>query len=226
MTSARVLLPLCLAICAAHGASAQTKGRVAVNAADNIYGAGQASAPGGGIVPTAIIPIGSGAQCLILHKVKGTLTTGCASAAGCITLNDGRNLNDADGVGGQQTKTSNTGTSLISGIKAPNEGYLVSVFLPAGGPSGPAPASLDFDTGMHTRFRTLSPILDQTFFVGDGRREDGMGARQKFVVPAGAASVVLGISDTCMNGNGAPGCYNDNKGSFFVFYELSTTACD
>ncbi len=212
-----------LASFACFGAGAQSLGRVVVHAADNIYGAGQATAPGGGNVPTAVVTLGPGVQCVRVSRVTGSLT--CSAASGCITLNKGANYNDADGVGGQQSPTSNTGTSLISGIKAPNEGYLVAVFIPPGGPAGAAPARLDFTKRRMTAFRKLSPLLDQTFFVGDGKAGDGSGFVQRFNVPVGAGALVFGISDTCQNGNGPPGCYFDNLGTFKVLYRLFPAAC-
>jgi hypothetical protein len=70
--------------------------------------------------------------------------------SGTIVLNNGsgNNSNDADGAHsavGSGT-SSNTGASLISGITAPGAGYLVGVFLAAGGPSGAAPTALDYTT--------------------------------------------------------------------------------
>jgi hypothetical protein len=147
------------------------------------------------------------------------LTSGASSftfsVTGMITVNAGGPtvLNDADGQGAGVTPYSmNTGAGSISGIAAPGQGFLVGVFIGPGGPSGPAPAALDFVT---TSFTSLSPMIDQTFFIGDGLTGDGSGTAQTFVVPTGATELYLGISDA-LNYSGAPGAYFDNFGTFDV----------
>src|SRR5690348_13400715 len=96
-------------------------GSFTVNSQGNIYGAGQASAPGGGNVPTAMQKLGLSAVCITIAKVAGSIPCN-ASKKGCIEVNDGsgNTPNDADGVGAAVSSSSNTGTSLISGIKASN----------------------------------------------------------------------------------------------------------
>ena len=145
----------------------------------------------------------------------GGATSFTFSVTGTISLNSGGNTNDADGHNAAPGTSSNTGANGISGIIAPGAGYLVGVFLAPGGPSGPAPASLDFTTGSGTAFTSLAPLLDQVFFIGDGRTGDGTGATQVFNVPTGATQLYFGISDAC-GYNGAPSCYSDNSGSFDV----------
>lgn len=195
-----------------------------VNAADNIYGAGQASAPGGGNVPTAIQKIGRKTACVTVKKITGSLS--CSTKKGCIELNQGSGdtPNDADGFGAAPPTSSNTGTSLISGMAAPKAGYLVGVFTKKDGPSGAAPPPLDFTQGDGTGFVSLSPQLDQTFFIGDGLTGDYAGTQQSFLVPKGARKLWLGISDAC-GYNGAPSCYNDNIGAFTVSLKVSKTSC-
>lgn len=213
-----LILPTLLALNCAFTV-AGTAAIISVNAADNIYGAGQASAPGGGNVPGAIAltPVNT---FVTFSSVTGS--TNCTSAAGCITINSGT-LNDPDGVGAATATSSNTGTGNISGIaSAPGTGFLVGVFVPAGGPSGPAPAALNFSTGSGTAFTSLSPLLDQTFFIGDGLTGDGSGTQQRFNIPTGAASLYLGISDA-PDYNGSPGSYGDNCGSYTVNYNLTSS---
>jgi hypothetical protein len=132
----------------------------------------------------------------------------------------GNNPNDPDGAGAVPATSSNTGTSSISGITAPGAGYLTGVFVAAGGPSGAAPAALNFTTGTGTAFTSLSPLLDQVFFIGDGLTGDGTGATQVFYAPSGAFTLYLGISDAG-GYNGAPGAYGDNLGTYFVGYDLA-----
>ena len=177
-----------------------------VYANQDIYAAGQttptlALSQGGGLNPTLVPIVGASALQFIV-------------TGGPITLNDHGNYNNADGVGAAVATSSNTGYGSISGITAPNAGYLVGLFVAPGGPSGSAPASLNFVTS-GTGFSTLSPLLDQVFFIGDGLTGNGTGSLQTFIVPTGATQLYLGISDA--NGyNGAPGFYFDNTGNFLV----------
>lgn len=214
----RILIAAAALLVAAAPATAQT---VTVHAKDNIYGAGARPAPGGGRVPPSIV-VPSGSVCFTVTKVQGSST--CASKEKCITLNGGGNLNDPDGVGAAPTTSSNTGTATISGITAPDAGYLVGLFSVSKGPSGAAPAALDFTTGKTTHFTSLAPELDQTFFIGDGRTGDGKGMSQTFSVPAGAGKLWLGISDAC-GYNGAPGCFNDNSGRYRVVIVMHHGSC-
>src|ERR1700721_380909 len=80
-------------------------GVIVVNAADNIYGAGQGSAPGGGNLP-GFIALAPGTTSISFSSVTGSFP--CGSTEGCITLNNGGNLNDPDGVG------AGTGSSSIT----------------------------------------------------------------------------------------------------------------
>lgn len=208
----------CVALLAV-GATAANADTISVNAADNIYGAGQALAPGGGNVP-GFISLSSNAASVSFSSVIGSVS--CGAANGCITINGGGNLNDADGVGAAPGTSSNTGSGSISGIVAPGAGYLVGLFVGAGGPSGAAPALLDF-TSIGTNFTSLSPLLDQTFFVGDGQTGDDTGTEQTFVVPTGATELYLGISDAC-GYDGSPGCLGDNDGQFTATYTITDSS--
>jgi PEP-CTERM motif len=136
------------------------------------------------------------------------------AATGLITLNNGT-LNDPDGVGAATGSSSNSGSGSISGISAPDAGYLVGVFIGAGGPTGTAPASLDYSAAGATGFTSSSPLLNQVFFIGDGLTGDGTGTAQTFYVPTGAVTLYFGISDAC-GYNGGPGCYDDNHGQFSI----------
>lgn len=136
------------------------------------------------------------------------------SAGYTVTVNGGGNYNDADGVGAASPET-NTGTPSISGIAAPGAGYVAGAFL-SGGSSSSAPAALDFTaTGLGTSFASLSPLLGQAFFIGDGLTGDGTGAVQTFYVPTGATTLYLGLTDACSY-YGGPSCFGDNGGSFSV----------
>lgn len=210
LVAAAALMPL-----AAHA------GTVNVNATDVIYAAGTqagVAASAGGTTPVDI-SLASGINYVTFGPVTGSITNGCASPEGCVTVNGGGNLNDADGNFAAVSSSSESGSGSISGIKAPGAGYLVGVFLAPGGPSGTAPSSLDFTGSGGTSFTTLSPLLDQVFFIGDGLTGDNTGTTQQFNVPTGASDLWLGISDAC-GYNGGPGCYSDNSGAYTVDFTL------
>ena len=84
---------------------------------------------------------------------------------------------------------------------------LVGVFL---GPTRPdltaAPVALDFGTGTSRDFLTLSPLLKQPFFIGDGVTSSSV--TQGFVVPTGASRFYLGTTDGVE--------WSNNSGSFSV----------
>lgn len=183
------------------------------------------------VAATAVI-YAAGSQSSVASAAGGTIPNGIAvsggtffnfSVTGTIELNNfsGNNSNDADGVGGAVSQSSSIGSGSISGIAAPHDGYLVGVFLGPGGPSGSAPAALDFTSGSGSSFTSLSPLLDQTFFIGDGLTGDGTGSVQTFYVPTGASELYLGISDGC-GYVGSPNCYSDNLDSFTVNYAVDT----
>ncbi len=191
---------------------------ITVNAADDIYGAGLGSVPNGaGNLPGGI-SLNSNNDYLTFSSVIGSLS--CFNTEGCVTMNSYGNLNDADGAGSAVGSSSESGYGSISGITAPGAGYLVGVFVD-GTPSGPAPSALDFSGG--TNFTSLSPALDQVFFIGDGLTGDGSGSTQTFYVPTGATELYLGISDAC-GYNGGPDCYGDNYGTFTVAYTADATS--
>lgn len=192
-----------LGLLAIFGSTAALADTATVQSTAVIYGAGTGGVAndGTGTAPGSI-------------AVNGA-TSFTFSVSGTISLNSGGNSNDADGNNAAVSSSSNTGANGISGLIAPGAGYLVGVFLAPGGPSGPTPASLDFTTGDGTAFTSLSPLLDQVFFIGDGRTGDGSGTTQVFNAPTGATQLYLGISDAC-GYNGDPSCYSDNSGSFTV----------
>ncbi len=221
----RVFLAAGLAALAGSSASAQTTGfHGRVDATADIYGI-TGSLPEGATNPTSFT-LPANAACLSLSKVRGSYgAPKCSSPEGCITINmnEPTNYNDPDGAMAQVNVSSNTGAGSISGIKAPGAGYLVGVFT-QGMPSGAAPPLLDFTQGTKTHFTSLAPLLDQTFFVGDGRRKDDKAVHQRFSVPAGSTNLYLGISDAC-GFVGQPGCYYDNTGFYKVILHVSTAAC-
>ena len=215
MKSKFLLAAAGLGIIASANAHATT---VTVNATDDIYAAGLASPPvldhGGGTLPSGI-PLNGGD--ILSFSVTGTVS---------LTHNGNGFPNNPDGTGSEVSSSTNAGLGSIAGVAAPNDGFLVGLFVPAGGPTGPQPASLDFRSGGNvpngTAFTSLAPLLDQAFFIGDGLTGDGTGTVQTFLAPNGAAMLYLGISDSRFYGApGFPCCndpawYEDNSGTFTV----------
>ncbi|MGZ5203406.1 MAG: PEP-CTERM sorting domain-containing protein [Caldimonas sp.] len=114
-----------------------------------------------------------------------------------------------NGVGGSDL----TSFGGISGYIGP-QGPLVGVFLSDAIPSSGAPAGLDFSpAGLGTDFATLSPLLGQVFYIGDGKNSSDQ--FQEFIAPTGATRLFLGIPDG-FGFVGAPGAYDDNDGSYRV----------
>jgi large repetitive protein len=99
---------------------------------------------------------------------------------------------------------------------APNSQYLAAITAPWGALVGvfadsaasPVPPALDYWTDPNSRnFTTQSPLLQQTFFIGDGTSNTLL--LQETVVPVGATCLYLGIADS-------QGNWGDNTGSFTV----------
>jgi hypothetical protein len=91
------------------------------------------------------------------------------------------------------------------------------VFLNAIEPSGAAPASLAYNLSTAS-LTSYSPLLNQTFFIGDGLTGTGSGSAQVFNVPTGATRLFFGFADS-FNGStmtGLPCYYGDNGGSLSV----------
>jgi hypothetical protein len=200
--------------CIALGAIGGTAfaGTVTVAAADNIYGAGFATAPDGSM--PVQITLAPGDQYVTFSITGGTNPCG---STWCVTMNAGYNYNDADGIGSASNMSDNAYNSL-SGISGDNAGFLVGVFE-NGTPSGTAPPSLDFTSGgLGTAFTSLSPLIDQTFFIGDGLTGDNSGSVQQFYVPAGATTLYLGFADASGYHGDPNNGYDDNVGSFQVEY--------
>lgn len=87
----------------------------------------------------------------------------------------------------------------IATVTAPVNG-LLGLFL---GPAQPsltaAPVALDFTSPASRDYLTLSPLLKQPFFIGDGRT--GANAAQTVLVPTGATRLYLATMDGFQWGN-------------------------
>jgi hypothetical protein len=201
------------AVCCAPSALAQT---FVVDARSNIFGAGHETPPN---------PLGTGAGVLpvrvALEALAGpALEFGGPSGgvSGQVRSHPLAAWNGPDGRSGRTTDVWSLGS--VSGIVHENRVmFLAGVFLDEGLEGVPAPVRLDVTT--LSEAAVLSPVLGQTFFVGDGR--DDAGDVQRFDVPAHATALYLGFVDAYWFGSapgdsrGAlPGSYDDNEGALTV----------
>jgi hypothetical protein len=113
----------------------------------------------------------------------------------------------------------------ISGIVADRYLFLTGVFLKNSEKVlGQEPSRLDFrQTGTGTDFSELSPMLAQSFFIGDGHTS--MGEAQKFLVPDESTNLYLGFIDSDSFGylvpDGLPPyAYWDNTGILTVSLDV------
>ncbi|MEK7675337.1 MAG: LamG-like jellyroll fold domain-containing protein, partial [Verrucomicrobiota bacterium] len=195
---------------------------VVTNTAD-IFAAGLTSPPafvgGGGVLPPSYsFPTGPG-QVLTFSSVSGA-----------VTFTDPNNplpFTGADGYGyvpaAPYLPTEINSYNGISGITNANADFLVGVFLDSNVPANSAPPALDFKpSGLTTSFPSLSPLIGQTFFIGDGLTGTGSGAVQQFVVPPTATRLFLGFADG-YNVQGDPSWYGDNHGFLTVTFQIGGT---
>jgi hypothetical protein len=166
----------------------------------NIWGASHVLPPGGGFVPPTVD----------LDYGAGSIVT-FSSVTGTVTPISGTPL-PADGLNAGFTTPN--GSGMAGFTHATNARSMVAVFLGPGELFDPAPARLTFANG---NFTSLSPLIGQMFFVGDGRTADG--TVQQFIVPAGATRLALGTYDLCSGG--AIGCFGDNTGAYQATGQLA-----
>lgn len=183
--------------------------QVTVDGKCNIFGAGLVSPPspgggGGGVLPMLISLDGHSSGYVELTSVTGSVRAGVTFP-----------LNGADGGTSASGTTDVLSLGGISGLIHANRTlFLTGVFLGPASASNPAPPRLDV-TGANA-VTEFSPLLAQTFFMGDGR--DAAANLQRFYIPAGATRLYLGFVDALDFGNPTdlPGHYNDNSGSLVV----------
>lgn len=176
-----------------------------VDAKANIFNAGESSPSGGGVLPPSFSFAAGADLTLTFSSVTGTISC-CGGGVSSFNGPDGgtqaggnTNINSASGVSGL----------IHSGATM----FLVGVFTDGTNPADPAPERLNFSSGfLGTAFTDLSPLLDQTFFIGDGLTGTGTGTVQEFHVPLGATTLFLGFVDA-IGFTGNPGAYGDNVGT-------------
>jgi hypothetical protein len=191
-----------------------------VDAKSDIFGAGHSFSPGGGLLP-------------VVYSFSAG--TGLVFTASSITgvVSSGANITGPDGAhGGPSTDMDSIGG--ISGIVDSDSGFfLIGVFESDAEPTDPAPARLDFSPdSIGENFTTLSPQLNQTFFIGDGLTGTSNGIVQQIEVPENATRLFLGFADgntaginsDAYNYHGSPGYYSDNTGSLEVTFSIEHQA--
>lgn len=196
--------------------SATSAATITVGGTNTIYGAGLLTAPDGGSLPPFMTVTARPGQTVLFTSVTGQVTSGFAFGP--------------DGEGAATFATAMDNYAGLSGIRADRAFFLAGVFLSDSVPQEPAPPTLDFrPTGLGRDFEGLSPLIGQTFFIGDGRvGEGGHGTLQAFAIPATATRLFLGIADGQFDGAavfGQPGNYSDNGGAFTVGIVLRDDAC-
>ncbi|MBS1824311.1 MAG: hypothetical protein JST93_03235 [Acidobacteria bacterium] len=182
---------------------------VKVDAKANIYTAGR-STPFNGVLPQYVrFPAGPNKTLQILE------TTG---TVGCTQTDPSHNAEGGVCLG--RTQTNINSFQGISGIRHDTKTlFLVGVFLDDSTPNDPAPAIVNFTTNDNAT--AYSPLLRQTFFIGDGKTTAGV--VQQFHIPATATRLFLGFADGAYV-VGYPGAYEDNAGSITAQIDLGSSS--
>jgi len=192
-------------------ASAETVS-VSVQATSNIFASGLAdtNAVGGGDLPVKILlPSGTG------RTVSFLSVTGGVSPDPPGLLFPGPFFG-GDGIPNPTKSPNLDPAGLVSGIRADSGFFLAGVL--EGSSTVAVPPTLNFSG--HQSFSSLSPLLQQTFFIGDGLTGTGSGNLQIFNVPDGATALYLGFPDGGFF-QGKPGAYSDNRGQLDVSMSFS-----
>jgi len=196
-------------------AAGETITGVNVAGTASIYGVfGHPGNPGGDIMPSLSLPpavlttFAAAAGNVFTFSARGTVSCcfGEPSASPDGRLIDGYStqIDPANGLSGL------TGNSVVP---------LVGVFTTDSDPfGGAAPASLSFDSLSPL---SLSPLLNQIFYIGDGRagHDQAAGASLLFAAPTTATRLYIGTIDGS-SFQGLPGFYGDNVGSYAVDIHL------
>lgn len=203
----------------AAGSVVASAALITVNGTDDIFFGGQSSTGGLGTLPFTFV-IGSLGPVLQISAGAGSGTVNyCGGGVTCPTGN-------INGGGGQADPYAGNGTNFpagSTGIPAGVSGiifngqvfFLTGMFTNGSAPSGAAPATLSYASAPTG---TISPLLNQVFYVGTG-------AGESFVVPSGATTLFLGFADGGVGFTGATntggftntiGMYGDNTGSLSV----------
>jgi hypothetical protein len=144
----------------------------------------------------------------------------CANPVCSTTTPDGNNLGSA----APATSLSYSGTTISQIQFTGVELFLIGVFLGPSLPGSQVASIGDYGTGAISPNQvTYTPLVGQTFFVGDGLTGTGSGTVQQWVVPVGATRLFLGFADG-MAFTGQTQMYGDNTGSASVSLQIVPAA--
>jgi hypothetical protein len=207
------LAALCQGAYGASIAPGQTISGITVAGQTSVYDIfGHAGDPGGDYgpdLPAILTTFAAGANNVFTFTATGLVS--CCSDTPNIPpdgANSAMNIVGANGLSG-----------LIGNEHIP----LVGVFTTNTDPSGGSPpATLTFDASNPT---SLAPLLNQVFYIGDGRSGymDPSGTLLTFTAPASATRLYLGVIDAFGFG-GVTGYYNDNLGAFTAAVTLQSVS--
>jgi len=207
-----ILCALANALCLSAAAAAVLE----VDGRANLFGAGHSAVSDPGFGGAGILPPS------INFTAGSNLVLTFTSVTGTVSCCDGdSSFNDADGGPFATGDTDINSFNGISGMVHPTRTmYLAGAFLSDDEPVDPAPTRLSFSEPED--FATLSPLLNQSFFIGDGLTDTG-GVTQRFLVPVGATRLFLGFVDAINFGDPVsdPGFYDDNQGSLTAEFNLA-----
>lgn len=213
-------------------ASAESVSAAVIDAQSNLFGAGRSSVPDPGGQGGGVLPLGFGLSPGTNRVLRIDSVTGTVSYNNAVGDPNRGQFNGPDGgyvdyppanTDGFNTDINSyggiSGLQLIEAVSANRRVmFLAGVFLNDTEPSGAAPAPLDFSsTALGTSFASLSPSLNQTFFIGDGLTGTGSGSKQLFFIPDTATRLFLGFIDGA-DFQGDPTFYSNNDGSFTVSF--------
>lgn len=171
-----------------------------------------------GIAPAVFTLPASSTQILTFHSVKGQWACGSVTLCGpdgsqdsiCQNLTGGFNIDSPIGPFPE---------IVLTDFVSPLAGVFLEDTLPV---TAPPPLRFYFSNssqgGIPAAFQTLSPLIGQVFFIGDGRTATGTGNTQLFAVPPTATHLYRGYIASCSNS--VPGCYYDNNGTLAATFTL------
>lgn len=192
-----------------------------VDGKSEIFGAGQAAPPDFmGLLPPSFAFTAGAGQTLTFNSVTGLVSCG----GGCSNVGPNGGTNQGGPSTGTNIGLTGSGLSQIqfNGM----EFFLVAVFLDNTTPSGAGPASIGtYGAGgtISATAASYSPLIGQTFYVGTGNNNGGIGnGQQIYNVPATATRLFLGFADGVPLFNGQAGAYGDNTGSLVANFQISS----
>lgn len=218
-----LLIALGLVVPSTASAAATTDlGMQTIDGKDNIFGAGHAAPPNGGLMPVRIpLPAGSAGQAIVLSSAKGGVTMGVnAPSPG------------PDGGYDPDLPTNVTAFGGISGVigDAGLGAFLGGVFTSDSEPTvAGTPPTINYSasavagttTSTTTAASYPSILLNQLFFMGDGLTDEGV--QQQFIVPRGATTLWLGLVDAGYY-QGPPAGYDGDTGGYTVTVGVAASA--